>query len=369
MLSPAYLERLPDAFAELVGEAEMEIIRLMARRLKEARELIPSAQWQYHRLRMMGMLGEDILRILSALTGMSAKRLSRLFEQAGEKALASDDRIYRAAGLRPPPIKESAELQSILTQACRQTQGLFVNLTRTTAAAGQEQFVRMLDRVVLEVRSGGMDYSSAIAGAVRELAREGVQAVAYPSGRSDSLDVATRRAVLTGSNQMASQLTYARAGEMGCDLVETTAHAGARPEHARWQGKVFSLSGKSAKYPDFRAGTGYGTGPGLCGWNCRHSFYPYFEGLSVSAYPQDELEETNNKRVSYNGEEMSLYDATQRQRALERRIRRLKREAGALRAAGQDPGITGARLREARSALKDFIAQTGLKRDYSREKV
>ncbi len=111
------------------------------------------------------------------------------------------------------------------------------------------------------------------------------------------------------------------------------AHNGARPEHAAWQGKVFSLSGKSRKYPDFRKSTGYGTGAGLKGWNCRHDFFPFFED-SAPAYTQEELAEFENRKVTYNGEEMTEYDATQKQRAMERRIRATKREL-----AGYDAGI------------------------------
>ena len=99
------------------------------------------------------------------------------------------------------------------------------------------------------------------------------------------MDVAVRRAVLTGVNQTTARMQIARADEMECDLVETTAHMGARPEHMDWQGRIFSRSGKSRKYPDFVKSTGYGTGPGLCGWNCRHSFFPYFEGCPSAHIP------------------------------------------------------------------------------------
>ncbi len=194
-------------------------------------------------------------------------------------------------------------------------------------------------------------------------------AVQYPSGHVDKLDVATRRATLTGVNQMASKLSITQADEMECDLVETTAHVGARPTHQVWQGQVFSRSGRSGDYDDFESSTGYGSGDGLCGWNCRHSFFPYYEGLSSSAYSRERLSDYESREVSYNDEKMSYYDATQQQRYFERQIRRWKRERAGMSAADQDTGEATAKVRQWQAAQRDFLRQTGLDRDYFRERA
>ncbi|MFR8872510.1 MAG: phage minor capsid protein [Oscillospiraceae bacterium] len=204
----------------------------------------------------------------------------------------------------------------------------------------------MASKAKLENRSGrrlhgynlrsAFSYQDAVRSAVKSLSKAGIDAIIYPSGHTDKMDVAVRRAVLTGVNQTAARIQTARADEMECDLVETTAHMGARPEHMDWQGRIFSRSGKSRKYPDFVKSTGYGTGPGLCGWNCRHSFFPYFEGLSERAYSRAKLREYENKTVTYNGRTLPYYDATQQQRYLERQIRRWKREYLAMDAAVLD---------------------------------
>jgi len=182
------------------------------------------------------------------------------------------------------------------------------------------------------------------------------------------MDVAFRRAVLTGVNQTCAEIQLENMNQMGTDLVETTAHNGARPDHAVWQGRVFSVGGKNPKYPDFEIETGYGEGGGLCGWNCRHSFFPFIEGLSDPAYTADKLREYNNKTVEFNGEKMSLYAATQQQRYIERQIRRWKREESAMDAAGQDSGYARMKVREWQAAQRDFVGQTGLTRDYFRER-
>ena len=157
-----------------------------------------------------------------------------------------------------------------------------------------------------------------------------------------------------------------QADQLGSDLVEVTAHAGARPSHAVWQGQIYSRSGKSRSYPDFVQATGYGTGAGLGGWNCRHSFFPHFPGQS-NTYSKDELEEyTRPDAVEYNGKSMSLYEAEQTQRNIERQIRRWKREDNALQAAGLDTTESSAKVKLWNSRYKDFCAKTGLKQQRQR---
>lgn len=158
----------------------------------------------------------------------------------------------------------------------------------------------------------------AIYNAVSELASQGIKAVTYPSGHTDWADVAVRRAVMTGISQTAGQMQLDLAAEMDCDLVEVTAHMGARPSHALWQGKVYSISGKSKKYPKLSTATGYGTGDGLKGWNCRHDFYPFFEGISERANLPVDVKENNRQ-----------YELSQKQRAMERPIRATKRRLAA----------------------------------------
>lgn len=165
----------------------------------------------------------------------------------------------------------------------------------------------------------------AIYNAVSELASQGIKAVTYPSGHTDWADVAVRRAVMTGISQTAGQMQLDLAAEMDCDLVEVTAHMGARPSHALWQGKVYSISGKSKKYPKLSTATGYGTGDGLKGWNCRHDFYPFFEGISERANLPVDISENNEQ-----------YALSQKQRAMERSIRASKRRLAAFDGAVQE---------------------------------
>lgn len=313
MLTPRYLESAPDAMVDLYSEVEADILADMARRIARYDFFIPAAEHQLRVLEEMGAEQTYILRRLAELTGRSEAELRQLFEVSGGKALVSDQADYRRAGLHPPALNTSQELQQVLSAGLRQTQGLFTNLTRTTALDSGERFRAVLDRAWLQVSTGGFDANTAIRNAIKELTRQGLTTVDYASGRTMSVEAAVRMNVVTGVNQTALRLQDTLADEMDSDLVETTAHSGARPSHARWQGQVFSRSGKSKKYPDFRRATGYGTGPGLGGWNCRHSFHPYFDGMART-YGAKELKKLEAKSITYNGEKLTEYEASQRQR-------------------------------------------------------
>lgn len=368
MLTPEYLRDLPEAILRLYQEAELRILADMVRRLAAYDYWIPAAEHQKRALQEAGGPTRRSWMPWPRLLGKSSQELRQMMQEAGTKALESDAAEYISAGLEPPSIRDSKRLRDTLNAGYKATQGTMRNLAKTTAKTASQQFERALDRAWVDIRSGAIDYNTAIRSAIKDLSKSGVQSIRYPTGHTDSLEVAVRRAVVTGANQTALQLQWDLADEMGCDLVETTAHAGARPSHAEWQGQIFSRSGKSTKYPDFRAATGYGTGAGLGGWNCRHSYHPYFEG-TPRAYSKEQLEQYNAKDYAYNGQQLTEYEATQIQRYNERQIRRWQRERTALEAAGLDASEATGKLRQWRDTQADFLRQTGLKRQYEREKI
>lgn len=368
MLRPDYLDGMPDRMVELYAQAEADILADMARRLQAYDYWVPSAEHQKKRLEQMGASAEYIYARLSALTGKREGELRQLFLEAATQALDSDRAYYLEAGLTPPTLDASAELQTVCNAGLRQTDGLFRNLTRTTAAAGAGQFGDALDRAWLQISTGAFDTDTAVRRAVKALAEHGLDAVRYESGATATVEASVRRAVVTGVNQTCLKAQWTLADQMGSDLVEVTAHAGARPEHAAWQGRVYSRSGQSKKYPDFAKATGYGTGAGLGGWNCRHSFFPYFEGSS-HVYTGKQLAEMDKKSIRYNGKRLTEYEASQQQRYIERQIRRWKREYTAMQAAGLDTYESSAKIAQWQARQRDFLLQTGFKRQSGREQI
>jgi len=368
VLTPEYLTAVPDRLVDLYAQVEADILADMASRINGYDMFIPAAQHQLQMLEEMGCLREDIVRKLQQVTGKSHAELSAIMQEAGVETLRVDDAIYRAAGLTPSPLTASRTMQQILQTGLQKTGGLFDNLTKTTAATATRQFERALDRAYMQITSGAFSPDVAIKNAIKDLCGQGVTVIEYPSGHRDTMEVAVRRATVTGVNQTALAMQEARADEMGCDLVEVTAHAGARPSHAEWQGKIYSRSGRSREYRDFVSVTGYGTGAGLGGWNCSHSFKPYFEGMPRT-YSKELLQEYNSTPYEYNGVSMTEYDALQRQREIERNIRRWKREQSTLSAIGADTSQANGCLRWWNETRNDFLEQTGLKRQATREFV
>ena len=221
--------------------------------------------------------------------------------------------------------------------------------------------------------TGAFDYKTAVKRCVDSLAEE-MPFVTYPGGHTDTLEVAARRAILTGVNQTAGKLQIARMDEMGCRFVETTAHGGARPSHAAWQGQRFHRGGavdyKGRHYPDFEAATGYGTGEGLCGWNCRHSFYACYPELGDSpAWTREALAALDRRDIPWKGKKYTAYEISQMQRARERNVRRWKKRYLAQDAAGLDTTESAVRLKAARQSLANFARATGGRVDTARTGV
>lgn len=374
MLTADYLDVLPNTMVRLYSEYELSIIKDIARRLSKLD--FATAAWQVQRLSEAGGLYKDIIKKISRLTGISQQELRRLFKAAGVRTMKFDDAVYIKAGLKPIPLNMSPAMAQVLAAGLEKTNGILYNLTMTTANTAQAAFIRAADLAYYQVSTGAMSYTEAINAAIKSISSEGIKMINYETGKADQIDVAVRRTVLTGVAQTAGKLQMKRADEMGIDLLETSAHAGARnrgevPEnHELWQGRVFTrgLDPANKDYPNFYDVTGYGTATGLMGINCRHSFYPFFKGISQRAYTDQQLKELN-KTVTYNGQELSQYEASQVQRGIERKIRHWKRQAGALEAAGLDATKENAKVKQWQARMRDFTKQTGLDRERERERV
>ena len=363
MLAPDYLDHAPDRLVLLWQQVEDDILRDVARRISKMDTMTPTANWQLWRYEQTEALRQDVVKKLARYTGKSEAEIRRLMQEAATRAMEAEDEIYYHYGKETTPFADNAPLQALLNAGYQQTAGTFHNLTATTANTVSGQFEAALDRAHLKVNSGAFDYKSAVKSAVDSLA-DTMKYVTYPTGHTDTLEVAARRAVLTGVNQTGAKLQVARADEMGVEFFETTAHGGARPSHAEWQGRLFHRGGAVVYmgkfYPDFEAATGYGTGAGLCGWNCRHTFFAIFPELGAPpAWTQADLEALNARDIEYNGGKYTRYEISQMQRARERTVRKYKRRYLAEDAAGADTTASAVKLRQARQELSDFISAPG----------
>lgn len=378
MLSPQYLEQLPEPLIALWQQVEDDILRDIARRIQKMGTITETAAYQAWRLEQTKLLHTDIVKLISKYSGKSETAIRKMLVEAGTQTLRTEDAIHAAAGVTLPEPNKSQNLQNLLNAGYRQTTGTWKNLTATTANTVSRQFEDALDRAWLQVSSGAFDYQTAIRRAIHDLA-EHMDGVTYPSGHRDSLEVAVRRATLTGVNQTCGKLQLERAQEAGCEFVEVTAHVGARDtgsgpaNHAGWQGKVYHVGGpvwyEGEYYKGFEETTGYGTGSGLCGWNCLHNFFSFWPGISTRVYTDKQLQALSAKDIEYKGKKYSWYEINQMQQARERQVRKWKKTYLMEKEAGLDTTQSALQLKEARKALSDFAGATGGRVDSSRTAV
>lgn len=377
MLSPEYYEGCADDIIRLYEQLENGIISDIVRRIMKTGIVTETAKHQIEQLQEAGLLYDDILRIIAENTDATSQHVRALFEDAGVETVSIDNEVYRENGLTPVDIRQSPAMRQTLEAGYRKTLGNMKNLTLTTANTSQTAYINACNSAYMQITSGAFSYQEAIKQAIQKTAQTGAM-VLYPSGYVERLDVAVRRAVLTGVGQTCREIGIMNAEESGCDLMEISAHSGARPSHAKWQGKIVSLSGRKG-YLSLKD-IGYGTGDGFGGWNCRHDWYPFFEDYSTPNYSKKDLQRLDEKNILYNGKMYSQYEISQIQRRYEREIRSAKREQVAFKVAvkeADDPDLkqvmqdslnyANSLVKDKQAKMRDFIRQTGQDRDYFRE--
>ena len=359
MLSPRYLYGLSDEIIDIYSQLETEILQDMARRIARVGKITDATRWQAQVLIETGGLKKNIARILAKYDKAIVKQVTDTFTEALKLSIRNDNRIFKAATGRMVSTPNAQAMLSTV-QKCHSD---LSRLTLTTATTSQEQFVLQANRVYMNVQSGAFDYDTAMKSAVGELSKKGIATVQYENGHlvRRSIEAAVRMNILTSINQTVANQTLNNAEELGVDRFEVSAHVGARPDHEAWQGKIYTRK-------ELYSVCELGTAGGLCGINCRHSFYPYFEGMEKH-YTEDDLDEMAGKKVTYNGEELSRYEGEQKLRRIERNIRYYKRRALTQEAIGIDSTQARQKIGEWQATARDFTKQTGIARDSAREYV
>lgn len=376
-----------DRIIALYQQLEDDILSAVIRRILKMGYVSEASKHQLEVLQAAGLLYDDIVQLIADRTDACTAQVKALFEDAGVQTVAIDNSLHEAAGALPIDIRQDSSTRQVLEAGYKKTLGTMQNLVSTTATQTQTAFIQTCDRIYMQVSSGAFSYQEAIMNALRALADTGAT-VSYPTGHTDRMDVAVRRCVLTGVSQTAAAVSLRQAEDAGCYLMEITAHSGARPDHAKWQGQLVTITGKDAgKIIDgLRVFTlseiGYGSGEGFKGWNCRHNWHAYYPGFSTPNYTQEELKKLDEPCISYNGKLYTEYEVSQMQRAQERRVRAWKRRCvtaqegvnsatdEATRATAQAEFDRSARyLKNNEAKLEDFCRQTGQDRDRFREQV
>lgn len=396
MLPEEVLEQLGDRGAALFQAFEQDLIADIARRIKKTGRYTETAELQAQAMMADGVspaeILKEVMRILQAddeyqkevaQNTLEWKKYVKAEIQAmREKAKEEGDDIIANAGdmsfnydlsmweQNGEKLTKDSAINRMISEMSKDTAGTFKNLTKSMGFKGaysfvtlQNAYIRYLDKAVVKMATGTFSYDRAVEDAVREMAHSGLRSVDYASGRTYQLDTAARMCVRTSCHQLSAKMSMHNCEKMGTDLVEVTAHWGARPEHAVWQGKIYSRSGKNKKYPPFSE-CHYGAVDGLCGVNCRHTFYPFFEGISEPTKWDEEPEPKE-----YNGKTYTYYDMTQKQRQMERKVRETKREIEAKRAIGGDTDDLESAKRKQIAEYHKFSDEMGIRPKDNRLRV
>lgn len=384
---PDLMDALPEELAELFRSLEITLLEEICSRLKLADQLNEVTVQDIRALRSHGIDLEDIEKAIRETTGISQKKLNELLDGVVARNQEYYTELINAAKVTSPT--QLVNEQDIVAIR-RQTWSAFNNITgsmgflvvhggRLTMLEPAGAYQWALDNAVMQIQSGAVSYNQAIKYAVKSLADSGIKTVDYESGHVDQIDVAARRAVMTGVNQLCAKYTEQSAEYLKTEYFEVSAHAGARDKpgpspwssHKDWQGKVYSTK-SGDKYPNIYEVCGLGAVDGLEGINCRHRRYPWVEGVSERTYTNKQLSHIDDGLgCEFEGTTYSAYEATQQQRKIERTIRKLKREKAAYHAAGltEDEQVVSIRLRRLNAKYKDFSAAAGLPEQKERMKV
>lgn len=386
--TPEVLDGMPEGIAELYRGLELQLLDEICSRLNLAGELNEVTVDSIRALRSQGISLEEIEKAIRQSTNISEKELKALLDDVVARNQEYYTDMIDLAGLTQPQTLVSAkDVDAIIRQTGKdmlnitQSMGFLVDGGRTMLEPARA-YQWALNNAELEIMSGAISYNQAIKSSVRQLADSGLRYVTYESGHRDHIDVAARRAVMTGINQLCQRYAEQSQDYLNTDLVEVSAHSGARntgagaANHASWQGKVYRWGEKKrttrGSYPDFVNTTGYGSGEGILGWNCRHHFYPYVEGVSERTYTDRQLRHIDDGRdATFEGRHYTAYEATQKQREIERTVRKLERRQRAFSAQGNAEEAQAAQIKmqRLRQKYKAFSAAADLPLQTDRMKI
>lgn len=383
--TPEILDAIPEELADLYRNLEDTLLIEICSRLKAKDQFNEVTVQDIRALRSHGITLKDIEKAIRKATGISEKKLKELLDDVVERNQKYYTGIIDLAHLTQPETLLSIEDTWAIYEQTRQemrnitrSMGFLVDGGRTMLPPAKA-YQWALDNAEMQVQSGAISYNQAIRSAVRQLAKSGLKIVDYESGHRDQIDVAARRAVMTGVSQLCAKYTEQSADYLNTPYFEVSAHAGARDKpgkspwssHKAWQGRVYSIRAGDI-YPNIYDVCGLGAVDGLEGANCRHRRYPWVEGIMERTYTDEQLAHIDDGLgCTYDGKSYTAYEATQMQRRLERQIRATKLLKIGNKASGLDDEARAAniKLRRLNAKYRAFSAAAGLTPQWERTKV
>lgn len=336
-MQPKEMEHLPLQLEKMFLELQNRIMRDVVRRIKKTGGITSTADYQLNRIQIIGNSTEFIESEIKRLSGLTDPELWEIYDTVIEKDYTRTKEIYEQVNAHFTPYEDNEQMQTWAKAILSQTKHEIQNITRSMGFAldcggkkvftpFSEYYQKYLDRACMDIVTGAFDYNTVLRRVVKEMTASGIRTVNYASGYGNRAPVAVRRAVMTGVHQLAAQINEQVAKDLGTDTYEVTWHAGHRPSHW-WGGNVYTKQ-------ELISICRLGDVDGLCGANCKHSYFAFVEGVSVRTYTPEQLREMEaNEQVarSYQGKIYNAYEAQQRQRTLETRMRKQRSDIDLLK--------------------------------------
>lgn len=352
-MTPGQKEGLPLRLEKQYREIGELIMQDVCRRIKKAGEITSTADFQINRLVGMGATTEEIEREIQRRLKLTDAEIYEIYDKVINWEYVRNKDIYEQVNANFVPYEDNEEMKQITRTLRQQTLDEFKNYSQSMGYAVDvngkkvftplaEYYQKYVDGACMEIVTGATDYNTALRRTVKQMANSGLRVggVTYASGHSDRIEVAARRAVMTGVSQLTGHISRYNAQQLGTDYFEVEAHAGARNtgsgylNHQAWQGRVYSSS-------ELVSECGFGEGGGLNGWNCYHTYYPFIPGISERNYTDEELDrmiEEENTPKTWDGKQYTTYGLTQKQREMERTMRARREAIQGLKAGGDTEG-------------------------------
>lgn len=336
-MQPKEMEHLPLQLEKMFLELQNRIMRDVVRRIKKTGGITSTADYQLNRIQIIGNSTEFIESEIKRISGLTDPELWEIYDTVIEKDYTRVKEIYEQVNANFTPYEDNEQMQTWAKAILSQTKHEIQNITRSMGFAldyggkkvftpFSEYYQKYLDRACMDIVTGAFDYNTVLRRVVKEMTASGIRTVNYASGYGNRAPVAVRRAVMTGVHQLAAQINEQVAKDLGTDTYEVTWHAGHRPSHW-WGGNVYTKQ-------ELISICRLGEVDGLCGANCKHSYFAFVDGVSVRTYTPEQLREMEaNEQVarSYQGKSYNAYEAQQRQRALETRMRKQRSDIDLLK--------------------------------------
>lgn len=372
MLTPEQLQNLPQELTDLYDQLSEFILRDIARRIAKGAQITDTAEYQLYRARSLGLSTDEIAAKIAEINGSSAAEINRLIREAAAQSDEFDRKMLGADKGAAVPLEEKAQLQKLISAQIAETAGKCENLTNTMGFADHDflghvyylsmtdMYRREMDSAHMKVATGATDYMTAIRQACNKLAASGVRTIDYESGRSDRIEVAARRALLTSVAHVTHRISEQNGEELGADGWEMSAHSGSRPSHAVYQGRQYTQE----QYERIIK-------PLISEPNCRHDVFPIILGVSEPVYTEEELQNIDQPPFTYEGRTYTAYEASQQMRKMERAMRKQKDRCIVADAAGDEESFTAAsiKLRRQKDIYEDFAKAADSYTQYERTYV